>query len=230
MRKLISLEMQKYKLLGYRKSIVFCNIAFVGFLMIIYFAEKSEGNIPFESYEMAFGIIGTMTRVTFMIFAAVLIGRIIIDEFKNKSIEVLFTYPISRKKLMAAKLLIVLVFTFAAVLLSGLLIGALFYLAATFMPIVPGQLSGTMIKEQLISLLFGAIATAGISLIPLYVGMKKKSVSATIVTAVLLGMFINSNNNDFTLFSVIAVPISLAALGVWIAYMGVRNIEKTDVI
>ncbi len=42
---------------------------------------------------------GTMVRITFTIFTSVLIVKLIIDKYKNKSIAVMFTYPINRKKI-----------------------------------------------------------------------------------------------------------------------------------
>ncbi len=87
---------------------------------MIYFIEISDGNTPFENFDMVASMIGVMVRTTFTVFASVLIVKLIIDEYKNKSIEVLFTYPIKRKKIMSAKLTIVFAFTFVNVLFSTL--------------------------------------------------------------------------------------------------------------
>ncbi|MET3207963.1 UNVERIFIED_CONTAM: hypothetical protein ABIC26_000899 [Paenibacillus sp. PvR008] len=44
-----------------------------------------------------------LVRATFIIFASVLLCRFIVSEFTFKSINILFMYPIDRKKLMVAK-------------------------------------------------------------------------------------------------------------------------------
>jgi ABC-type transport system involved in multi-copper enzyme maturation permease subunit len=227
--KLISLEIKKFKLFHYWKGVVFANLGFIGLLFLICFLEKNDGNVPFESYDMAFTIIGTIVRATFIIFASVVIVKLIIGEYKTKSIEVMFTYPINRKKIMIAKLSIVMLFTFSTVLLSSLFIGGLFYFADSVVQFVPDELTREELNGHLISMLVGSLATAGLSLIPLLFGLRKKSVPTTIVSSILLVVLTNSASSDFSLFSIIAIPLSLAAVGVLIALLSIRNIEKVDV-
>jgi ABC-type transport system involved in multi-copper enzyme maturation permease subunit len=227
--KLINLEIKKFKLFHYLKGVVFTNLGFIGLLFLIYLLEKNDGNVPFQSYDMAFTIIGTIVRATFIIFASVLIVKLIIGEYKTKSIEVMFTYPINRKKIMIAKLSIVMLFTFSTVLLSSLFIGGLFYFADSVVQFVPDELTREELNGHLISMLVGSLATAGLSLIPLLFGLRKKSVTATIVSSILLVVLTNSASSDFSLFSIIAIPLSLAAVGVLIALLSIRNIEKVDV-
>ncbi|MCP3740493.1 ABC transporter permease [Rossellomorea sp. BNER] len=229
MLKLIRLEIKKNKLIHYLKGVVIANMAFIGLLCLIYFLEKNDGNIPFDSYDMAFTIIGTMVRATFIVFASVLIVRLIIEEYKTKSIEVLFTYPINRKKIMMAKFGIIMGFTFATVLLSSLFIGGLFYVADSIIQFVPSELSKEDLNDHLMNMFVGALATAGLSLIPIFFGMRKKSGAATIVSSIILVLFTNSTSNDFSLFSIIAIPITLGFIGVSIAFLSIKNIEKADV-
>ncbi len=75
-----------------------------------------------------------------------------------------------------------------------------------------------------------AISTAGISLIPLLFGMNRKSAPTTIVSSILIASILNSTNGDFTLFSIIAVPLSLGLFGIFIGYYSIRNIEKKDLV
>ncbi|WP_066363193.1 ABC transporter permease [Neobacillus drentensis] len=229
MRKLISLEIKKFKLLSYLKSVLIADIVIMGLLCLIYFADKSEGSVAFASYEMAFEAIGSIISPTFIIFAAVLISRIIIDEYKSNSIILLFMYPISRKKFMVAKLIIVACFTFLTIFVSNLLIGSLFYLTDSFLHFVPKALTVAVLKDGLISMTLGAIAATGLALIPLYFGMRKKSVPATIVSSIVLVSLSNSSVDNVNLFSFFVVSILLALAGCLIAYFSFRNIEKVDI-
>ena len=61
-----------------------------------------------------------------MIFASTLIAKLIIGEYKFKTITLAFMYPISRKKLMVAKLAIVMLFTFSMIIISNALITTIF--------------------------------------------------------------------------------------------------------
>lgn len=74
-----------------------------------------------------------------------------------------------------------------------------------------------------------AVYAAGIGLIPLYIGMRKKSVPATIVTAVLLVSMIASNLSEFQPGYLVGLSIFLSLLGVVIAYLSIRNIEQKDI-
>lgn len=41
--------------------------------------------------------IGIFVRSVFIVFAGVLIAKLVIGEYKNRTITVMFTYPVSRK-------------------------------------------------------------------------------------------------------------------------------------
>ncbi|CAH2716186.1 hypothetical protein BACCIP111895_03370 [Neobacillus rhizosphaerae] len=229
MRKLISLEIKKFKLFSYLKSVGIADLIIMGLLCVIYFAEKSEGTFAYGSYESAFTMIGSIIRPTFIIFAAVLISRLIIDEYKSNSITLMFMYPINRKKVMISKLTIVACFTFLTIFLSNILLGSVFYLVDSYLHFVPEALTVEVLKDSLFSMTLEAVASAGMALIPLYFGMRKKSVPATIVSAIIMVSLTSSSTNGVNLFAYIAIPISLAAIGSLIAYYSFRNIEKVDV-
>lgn len=78
-----------------------------------------------------------------------------------------------------------------------------------------------------------AFMISGISLIPLFFGMRKKSTPTTITSAVIIGMLISSNfgpgNGQVSLFNFIAIPIVLCLLGIFISYLSYRKIDKIDV-
>lgn len=229
MLKLMRLENKKFKLFQYGKGVIIANLCIIAFLGMIYVVERAEGIRIFENSEMAIDIIGTFVRATFMIFSSVLIVRLFIDEYKNKTIEVLFTYPIPRKQIMRAKLAIVFLFTFSMIIVSWLFLIGLVYVVDLFIPLIPGGMSLEAIYQSLVGILLGAFASAGISMIPLFFGMRNKSAPTTIVSAILLSMLTNSNTNGYTMFSVIAIPLSIAAIGLLIAFFSIRNVDDLDV-
>jgi len=105
MLKLMRLEIRKNKLGSSLKAVIIANLGIIGFLTLIYFAERSEGAAAFATYESAFTIIDVFVRATFMIFASVWIAKLIIDEYKNRTISLMFMYPINRKKILVRSLL-----------------------------------------------------------------------------------------------------------------------------
>lgn len=229
MLKLIRLEIKKFKLLDYWKGILIANFAIISFLIMIFLLEKNDGNIAFESFDLLMSIINASIRATFLIFSSVILVKLIIDEYKNKSIDIMFTYPINRKKIMLAKLLIVVVFTFVTIMLSTLFIGGLFYWGDSVFNIVPGEISNEELTGNVVAVFMGALASAGLCLIPLFFGMRRKSPSATIVSSIFLVSLTNSTGNNFTLYSIIAIPLTLGLIGLLIGYLSIRNIEKVDI-
>jgi len=230
MIKLIMLEIKKFKLFNYWKAVSICNIAIIAVLIMTYFIEIEEGLEIFVNFEMVANLIGVMVRTTFTIFAPVLIVKLIIDEYKNKSIDVLFSYPIKRKRIFSAKLTIVFMFTFTIVLISTLLLEGLVLLVDLNFNVLPGEVESQDMSKHLLTVFMNSLATAGISLIPLLVGMRRKSGPATIVTSILIATILNSQNMGFTLFSIIAIPLSLGLFGILSGFYSIRNIEKKDLV
>ncbi|WP_246234530.1 hypothetical protein [Bacillus aquiflavi] len=68
------------------------------------------------------------------------------------------------------------------------------------------------------------------SLIPLFFGLKNYSIPATITSSILIVAIVCSNSNGFTLNHIILIPITLALIGAYTAYLAIRNIEKVDLI
>lgn len=229
MLKLIKLEIKKFKLAGYLKTVLFINLGIIIALCGIYFAEKSEGITTLGTYKESFEMIGILVRAAFIVFASVLISKLIIDEYRNNTISILFTYPINRKKIMLAKILLIAGFTFVNILLSSVFIGFMFFLADLGLNIVPEQLTSGTLIESIIQMPLTAFAAAGMGLIPLYFGMIKKSVPVTIVTSILLISLTNTTVDDFTLSKILAIPIVLGFTGVLVAYFSVRNIDHVDI-
>lgn len=231
MLNLIKLEFKKNKFYGSWLGLLIANLAIMGLVALMYFdPEELESELAMLSYAEMFGFIDTMVRATFIIYASVLLAKFVIEEYKNRTISLMFTYPISRKKLIAAKLIIVFTWTILAIMVSNLLIGSVLVLTNHFVGNIPGTLdSGTLVDTGLRTLL-NAVAAAGLSLIPLFFGMWKKSVPGTIVSAVLIVAVFTSSTGGFSLFSIIAVPLALAALGIFIAYLSIRNVDKADLV
>ncbi|MDQ0191881.1 ABC transporter permease [Paenibacillus wynnii] len=229
MLKLISLEIRKNKLSGMLKGSLYANLGLLVFMVLVVFIDQGESDPTFASYAELFEGLFVFVKAVFIIFASVLLCKLVIDEYKNNTVTLLFMYPIPRKKLMAAKLIIVFLFTLAAIVISDVVLGAILIGINHFVNIIPGELTASLVTNELYVIVMGALYAAGIGLIPLYVGMRKKSVPATIVTAVLVVSTITSGFDQFRLGNLAAVSIFLALLGVGIAYLSIRKVETEDI-
>lgn len=224
----MKLELRKFPIKGSVLGAFIANIVILGFIVLVSLDVGQLDELPFANFSEAFMIIDTIVRGTFTVFAAAMLSRMVISEFKNKSITVLFMYPINRKKLILSKLIIVVIFTLVAVVLSNLIIGSGFYIINHYIHIVLGQLTSSMLIESMIGIGMRSVATSLMCLIPLYFGMKKYSGTTTVIASLIIVSVVCSNNMGFSLSSIIAVPISMGIVGLLIAYYTIRRIESDD--
>ncbi|MEK3756817.1 ABC transporter permease [Paenibacillus sp. FSL P4-0338] len=229
MLKLIRLELRKSKF-TFLKGVLIANLAILGFMILIAFTGIDEGD--FATYGDLFQGVSVFVKAIYIIFASVLISKLVIDEYKNNTITVLFMYPVPRKMLMAAKLIIVFLFTFLTIWLSNIVISGILAGVGYFLPdLIQGTLTMDLVITYSMQAGMDALYAAGIGLIPLYFGMRRKSVPATIVSAVLIVMLISSGfgNGSFRMGDLLGISVSLALAGVAVAYFSIRNIEHQDV-
>lgn len=229
MLNLIKLELKRMNLVGVAVTFVLINAAIVGMLMLLGIEPEAVTEFLSSSEDLRV-IIELFVIAAFVIYASVLLSQIIVEEFKNKTISFLFMYPISRKKLLFAKLIIVSVLTFFFVIASTLIVYYSFLAFNKLYAFTPVDLGLALPSGYLLHLVVLAIACSGMSLIPLFFGMRKYSVPATIVSGIAIVALLSSsvNTNDTNLFSVTAVPLFLGLLGFLIAYLVVGRAVKQD--
>lgn len=98
MLQLMKLEMKKFKLGWYVKGTIIANILMVALLFFVGYVSQIEGGLELRNSQMMLLMASTMVRGTFIVFAGVLIAKLVIEEYKNRTILLMFSYPINRKK------------------------------------------------------------------------------------------------------------------------------------
>ena len=229
MLKLIKLEMIKIKMDGYvRKALIADLIAIVSLGLTI-FQGLNNHNTSFTSFLNNFLLIEATVKAIFIIFSSVLISRLIIEEYKTNTISVLFMYPINRKKLIITKMIIVALFTFIGIIISNIFIDFVLYIANYFCNFMPEKLTTALVFNTFITVSINAFISAGIGLIPLFFGMRKKSIVATIVSAIIIVSIVCNKSGGISPSLNMALPIALSFIGAIIAYLSIRNIEHVDI-
>ncbi|MGG1398111.1 hypothetical protein ABE288_09920 [Bacillus salipaludis] len=84
---LMRLELNKTKLGWFVKGAIIANISILGLLCIVSVVEKSEGTEMLKDVTSIFTISGACVKGVFIVFATVLISKMIIHEFKNRTID-----------------------------------------------------------------------------------------------------------------------------------------------
>ncbi|MBJ7988129.1 ABC transporter permease, partial [Bacillus cereus] len=87
-----------------------------------------------------------------------------------------------------------------------------------YFSILPNSFTVDQLIQEGINVIPLAIATAGISLIPLYFGMRKHSVPTTIVSSIIVVLIAINNQPVFSIATFLPLQFTFAAIGIAIAY------------
>lgn len=228
----MKLEYQKHRLSRYFKTIIICILSIFIAVALMAWGSRNESETMFPNFDEFMFLSNILIRIVFMIFSGVLLSRLVIGEYQNKTMQLLFTYPLKRKKIMQAKLTIVFLFCFFSIFLATLVVGLLAFIVSPYIYLVDETIYITNIMSTIPSAILSALMMAGVCLIPLFFGMRKKSTSSTVTWAVLVGFLINGTVSNgeasVNLYQFIAIPISFCLLGLFVAYITYRNVDKTD--
>ena len=181
-----------------------------------------------ENWAIATSLFSALfTKAAFLIFEAYLLSIIFIDEFKQRTIFQLFSYPISKIKLLWGKVISVILISFIAHFTAHLVIQLLIKLVAVltesnYIPVV----------NQLINLVGISFGTVLIGVLPFVIGMIKYSTPITMLSGLGLAALLSNatpgslTNNfvDNSLFLIFASFISII-----IASVSIYNISRKDI-
>ena len=127
------------------------------------------------------------TKAAFLIFESYLLSSIIIDEFKRKTSFQLFSYPISKIKLLWGKVLSVILISFIAQFTAHLVIQLLIKLVA-----VLTESNYIPIANQMINLAGITVGTVLIGILPFVLGMIRHSIAITMLSGLGLAALLSN--------------------------------------
>ena len=138
-----------------------------------------------ESYDMAIEL-NWFIQKGMILFGASLISQVFIQEYKSKTISLSYGYPISRKKLITAKVLFISLFIFLSTVISYLFSGMITYMLDQVFPIINGQPSSSDIAKFFGSTLIVSLIITMMSFVPLFIfGMWKRAIIPTVICAIM---------------------------------------------
>ena len=213
MQDLMKIDIEKF---GLKKLPLQFLIAMVPIgLMALVMATMAEGLLSSVSEAVAI-----IVRPVYVIWEGVLICKIIIDEFKNKTILMLYTYPVDKKKLILSKALLVAGYSLLGIISTQIILGLVFGGVSIIAPAIPFALT----MGELISYLVSSIMVILLELIPLAVGLMTYSTVATMVVSLVIvlagstsGLGFDQLLSDFGIVTTMGV-IGLVSTGLAITY------------
>ncbi|WP_195576540.1 ABC transporter permease [Paenibacillus sp. 1001270B_150601_E10] len=186
MLKLMRLELQRNKLTTYFTASAIACVGLIGFIYFVAYVAQVENEVDFQNYSNIFLFTSVVSMIVYAIMSAVMYSRYVIEEYRGKMTLLLFSYPISRKKMLLAKLILIMSFTTLAMIVSNIPPLLIFSITETISPIVSDTLSTGLILNVVKTTFILAISLNTICVIALRIGFAKKSVPATIVFSFVL--------------------------------------------
>ena len=234
MLKLIKLEWKKNNIGKYiRNALVLagCLCLFIFALAFLGIANDPDGTLDAaEGMNAISAPIELFTSMSFLIFTSVMLSSFIVSAYKNKTMNLMFSYPIKRQKILASQMLAVWLFNFAALVLTKLAVYLCIFAGSKCMPssfFIDFNIGDLSFYLQLI-LKSGVIVS--MSFIALFIGMIKKSSKTTIVTSFLLIFLTQANVGDFSMAGNALFPVVLTALSFLFAFLSIYNAERKDLL
>lgn len=232
MLKLIRLEWKKNNIGKYIRNAVILAVLLGLFIYALAFwgiANDPDGTLDAApEAESISSSIEMFTSIAFLIFTSVMLASFIVSAYKNKTMNLMFTYPIKRQKILVSQMMAVWIFNFAALAISKLAVYVCIYIGSQFMQssfVIDFEISSLSFYIQLILKSFVIVS---MSFIALFVGLAMKSSKAAIVTSFLLVFLTQANVGDFTLAGNAVFPAVLTLISFGFAGLSIYNAESKD--
>jgi ABC-type transport system involved in multi-copper enzyme maturation permease subunit len=168
----------------------------LAFLYLFAYAPKLDPNDKdlgiFLGYNNLIPLFGVLNMAAFCVLSAVMYSKFVIEDYSGKRPVLLFSYPVSRRKILFSKLSVVSIFTIFSMIISNLIIFLIFGITDEFMHLVNGSITSGNILQAIKITLFMAIIAASIGIISTGIGFIKKSIPTTIVSAVLMASLMSN--------------------------------------
>lgn len=235
MNALIKLEYKKHNLRVYVKLAAVITLVMLGFLYLFAYAPMLEPDDKdmaiFSGYQNLIPVFGVLHMTVFGVLSAVMNARLIIEEYAGKRMILLFSYPVSRTKVILSKLILVVGFTVIVMTVSSLVIFLIFGVTENMIPLVNERFTLATLKQAVKMALFMSFMAAGIGVVAAGIGFAAKSMPAAIVAAVIIAsvmcnIAVLTTSNSKAMF-LPAIGIVSAALAVSLVL--VRRVNRMEV-
>ena len=229
MLKLIRLEWKKNNIIKYvRNAFIMAVILLILYLMVAGELESDETMFAYGNSMLKSGV-ELFTNMCAIVFTSTMLASFIVSPYKNKTINLMFSYPISRKKIVLSQMLSVWIFNFTALVLTKMLLYIMLVITKEFTHI---KAAGIALGSGMfyIEILVNSAVMVSISFIALLVGLKMKSTKATIIAGVIIVCFTQGNIGAYTLIDNVPFHITLLIISALSVFPVLYKLETKDVL
>ena len=237
---LCRLELMKIRLTTYLWAIlgIFVSLLALGILFLFIFQMEAGGSGTSEEAELFANWNGLLALTTalafacFSILAAVMAAKVIVSEYCGRNAVILLSYPVNRKAMLRTKCLVVSGITTVSAFISNTLVIGIMYVLAHIFGITIQMNTEYYFYMVLFSSFFMGILSSAVGMIATVFGWKKRSLSATIVSSLIIVCLL-ANCITISPSNIIWVMLAMSAIFVMIAnfvyHVLANGIEKMEV-
>lgn len=228
MFKLIRLEWKKNRIGKYvRNALILTGVLF---LLLLSVAGELESDAVKYAYggDMLKAGVEMFPNLSFIIFSSVMLAAFIVSSYKDKTANLMFSYPISRKLILGSQMAAVWIFNFIALVLSKLAIYTALvavkrftYISAESIALRSGMFYAQILADSAVMI--------SISFVALPVGMLLKSSKAAIIAGVVTVCFTQGNIGSYTLLGNMPFYTILMVISAVSVFLALYRVETRDV-
>lgn len=231
MMKLIRLEWKKNNVLKYIRNAVITT-AVIAILIVMMAGELVGSADEIDAvYLYGKGILGMtvelFVHMVYIVFTGIMLASFIVSAYAKKTMHLMFSYPINRKKILLSQMAAVWIFNFLAMIVSKLSIYMILVLTSSFTEISTVDISFGELSFWL-DILLGSAVMVSISYIALPIGVQLKSSKATIIASVIIVCLTQGNVGSVRLVNNIPFIVILFVISVLSVYLSVYDVETKD--
>ncbi len=229
MLKLIKLEWKKNNVWKQIRNAAVTTGVLLALLLMAAGELEREETVQAYGKSMLDVSVGMFVHVSYIVFTGVMIASYLVGAYEKKTINLMFSYPIRRSRIVLAKIFAVWIFNFAAMTVSKAVISFVLIFTRSSTGITAAGLSIGEPSFWLEAVL-GSAAMVSISFLALPIGLKMRSSKAAIVASVIIVCFTQGGIGSATLANNMTFYAVLFVTAIVSVYLSICRLETRDVM
>ena len=226
MKQLVELEMKKLNMNYIRRMGLLSSSVLLVYLIIVSMLSKGKEVDLLHFYNQVIAY----NKIIYTLFIAALINRMFSEEMVTKSISILFTYPISRMKLLSAKIILIMFISIPYMMGSMIIHLTFITLLNLIFSIFEGTLTAGIIVGILVSACLQCILAVLTAFIILYIDVRFVSTRLTLIVAGTLAFFLYTFSGNSIFGMGILLTLVTAVVGVVMIHKSLSLVANKDIM
>lgn len=230
MFQLMKCEIEKIKIKNYILSGLITVLMLCFFMFVAMDSAKQGMETPTMTYESIIKAITTFATDAFVIYGAVLVAKLIVEEYTNKTVLIIFSYPIKREALIRAKLLFINIFVTLGAFIGNIICISVVTIMDKKFDLLAGSFTGNDLLNSVLYTVISLVMTNIFIFLPYAIGIWKRSITMTILSAILAAFIVQIIMSQSTGFMEILAGLLIAGVIILLIarYMSLKYVKNLE--